>query len=68
MENWKSTMAFMVFIGVYIFSVVKGAGLGVIDVTGFIALYSSLFMMLRSDFTADMLSKLIDNIKLDKTP
>ena len=66
MENWKSTGAFVIFVVAYVFAVYTGMSIGVIEAAGFIALYSSLFMMFRSDFTKEMLTKLIDNIKIGK--
>ena len=61
-SNWKSTGAFIVFVSVYIHSVLSGKSDNVVDSTGWIALLSSLFMMFRSQITADMLSKLIENV------
>jgi hypothetical protein len=66
MKNWKSTLAFFIFVGVYMFSIFKGKTAPIIEVAGYIALYSSIFMMFRSDFTTDLLTKLIDNIKIGK--
>ena len=66
MSNWKSTLSFVIFVGIYIYSIYDGRDSSVIEIVGYIALYSSLFMMFRSDFTKDMLSKLIDNIKIGK--
>jgi len=65
-KNWKSTLAFLIFIGTYMYAIMTTKPNGVIETTGFIALYSSIFMMFRSDFTANMLEKLIDNIKIGK--
>jgi len=66
MKNWKSTLAFFIFIGIYVYAIMNSKPDGVIETTGFIALYSSLFMMFRSDFTSEILGKLIDNIKIGK--
>ena len=66
MKNWKSTLAFFVFIAVYVFTIIETKTDGVIETAGFIALYSSIFMMFRSDFTSNMVEKLIDNIKIGK--
>jgi len=65
-KNWKSTLAFFIFIAVYMFTVYKNMDPDVIETTGFVALYSSIFMMFRSDFTKDLLGKIIDNIKIGK--
>lgn len=63
-KNWKSTLAFFVFIGIYVYAIMTTKSNGIVETAGFIALYSSIFMMFRSDFTSDMLSKLIDNINI----
>ena len=55
-------MAFFVFVGAYIFTIYKERPVGVLEITGYIALYSSLFMMLRSEMTAELASKLIDAV------
>lgn len=64
--NWKSTLAFFVFIGIYVYAIMSTKSDGVVETAGFIALYSSIFMMFRSDFTTELLTKLIDNIKIGK--
>jgi len=66
MENWKSTGAFILFIGAYMFTLAAGKPVDMVEVTGGIALYSSLFMMFRSDFTKEMFSKVIDKINIGK--
>ena len=66
MKNWKSTLAFFLFIAIYIYSVLGNKSDGIVEATGDIALLSSLFMMFRSDFTSAMVEKLIDNIKIGK--
>jgi len=63
MKNWKSTLAFFIFIGVYIYTICVGKQEGVVSVTGYVALYSSIFMMFRSDFTTELLGKVVDNLK-----
>lgn len=63
MKNWKSTFAFVIFVGVYVYSVISKDS-KVIDITGNIALISSIFMMMRSNITKDIFSKLVDNIKI----
>ena len=66
MKNWKSTLAFFIFIAIYVFAILSSKPDEVIETAGYIALYSSIFMMFRSDFTASILEKLIDNIKVGK--
>ena len=61
MKNWKSTIAFFIFVGIYVYSVyIKSYE--IVDTVGYIALFSSIMMMFRSDITGDLLSKLIDVI------
>ena len=65
-KNWKSTLAFFIFIGVYVYTIMTTKSNGIVETSGYIALYSSIFMMFRSNFTSDMIAKLIDNIKIGK--
>jgi len=65
-KNWKSTVAFFVFIAVYVYAISTNKTNEIVETSGYIALYSSIFMMFRSDFTAELLSKLVDNIKIGK--
>ena len=65
-KNWKSTFAFMVFIAVYVYTVYNGSGDNVIEVAGYIALYSSVFMMLRSEMTTSIVEKLVDNLNIGR--
>jgi hypothetical protein len=66
MKNIKSTVAFLIFIGIYVYAMISDKTEGAIETAGYIALYSSIFMMFRSDFTSSMIEKLIDNIKIGK--
>jgi len=61
-KNWKSTVAFMIFVGAYVYSIYAGKSDSVVDTSGYVALLSSLFMMFRSQVTSDMLSTLIENV------
>jgi len=65
-KNWKSTMAFIIFIGVYVYTIKTGKDAPVIEITGYIALYSSLFMMFRSQFTTSIIEKIVDKIQFNK--
>ncbi len=62
-KNWKSTGAFFTFVGAYIYTLTNGSVVGVVETSGYIALYSSLFMMLRAEATTKLLDKLTDRIK-----
>jgi len=63
MKNWKSTSAFFIFVGIYIYSVISNRAGDVVETAGYVALLSSLFMMFRSQITTDMLSKIVDNMR-----
>lgn len=67
MKNWKSTLAWAVFMGVYIYTIqMAELNPDVIETAGYIALISSVFMMFRADFTKEAINKLIENIKIGK--
>ena len=66
-SNWKSTLAFFIFIGIYVYSMYVDKSASIVEVAGYIALYSSIFMMFRSDFTTELLTKVVDNIKIGKS-
>ncbi len=63
MKNWKSLLAFFIFVFLYGWSVLTKMEIGVIEVTGFIALYSMAFMMLRSDVLAQVVESLTEIVK-----
>ncbi len=66
LKNWKSTVAFTLFIGIYVYVIYDNRSVGVVEIAAYIALWSSLFMMFRSQITTDLIGKLIDNIKIGK--
>lgn len=59
-------MAFFIFIGVYVYTILEGSTDPVVSTAGTIALISSVMMMFKSDITTEMLGRLIDNIKIGK--
>ena len=63
-KNWKSTGAFFLFVGAYIYSMYMGKNADIVEVAGYVALYSSVFMMLRSQMTSSILEKIVDKIKV----
>lgn len=65
-KNWKSTSAFFIFIGIYIWAIYSDKNADIIDVVAYVALYSSLFMMFRNDMTKELLSKIVDKIDMGK--
>ena len=63
MKNWKSLLAFLLFIFLYGWAVLTEMDVGVIDVTGFIALYAMTFMMLRSESLTKVVESLTEIVK-----
>tara|TARA_R110001632_G_scaffold6729_2_gene27339 strand:+ start:263 stop:457 length:195 start_codon:yes stop_codon:yes gene_type:complete len=63
MKNWKSTIAFFIFVAVYLYAVINKDS-QIVETTGFVALYSSLFMMIRSQMTTDIIEKILNKISL----
>lgn len=62
MKNWKSTLAFFVFVSAYIYTLYKAMDANVVEVSGYIALWSAMFMMLRNEMTPKLIEKLIETI------
>ncbi len=63
MKNWKSFLAFFLFIFLYGWAVLTNMKIGVVETTGFIALYSMAFMMLRSEALAKVVESLTEIAK-----
>ena len=63
MKNWKSLSAFLLFIFLYGWAVLTKMDIGVIEATGFIALYAMAFMMLRNEALAKVVQSLTEIIK-----
>ena len=66
MKNWKSFISWLLFMLAYNYSLYTDKPEGIVYITGLFAVFMSLAMMFRSEFTADMIAKLIDNIKLGR--
>ena len=63
-KNWKSTTAFFIFVGAYVYSMYMDKDADIVEVAGYISLYSSVFMMLRSQMTTSILEKIVDKVKV----
>lgn len=63
MKNWKSFLAFLLFVFLYGWAVLTNMKIGVVETTGFIALYSMAFMMLRSEALAKVVESLTEIAK-----
>jgi len=62
-RNWKSFVAFFLFIFLYGFSVYTTKSDNVVSTTGFIALYAMAFMMLRSEALGQVVNSLTEIVK-----
>lgn len=74
MKNWKSTLSFILFIGIFLYSIVSviaiaqaGAVISspiaaVVSTSGWIAATMAIAMMFRSDMNSELIAKLIDSI------
>ena len=60
MKNWKSTLFSLLFVAVYVYAIYDNKSVGVIDITGYIALWAMMFLMLRNEMTPKLIEKLID--------
>ena len=64
MKNWKSNTAFFVFVLAYPFTILYKFNSEIVSTSGTIALVAMTLMMFRSKITTDIISKLVDNIKI----
>jgi len=64
MKNWKSFVAFFLFIAIYAYTTFGDKSEAVIWNTGLIALIAFLAVMSRSDMGAKLVDSLIEIIKL----
>jgi hypothetical protein len=62
-KNWKSFLAFFLFIFLYGYSVYTDKSDNIVSVTGFIALYAMAFMMLRSEALTKVVESLTEIVK-----
>jgi len=66
MKNWKSLLSWFLFMVAYNYTLYTGKEEPIVYTAGLFAVFMSFAMMFRSEFTSDMIAKLIDNIKLGK--
>jgi len=66
MKNWKSLMAWVMFMASYNFAVYTGKPDSIVYTTGLFAVLMSFAMMFRADFTKDMVAKLVDKVSLGR--
>lgn len=62
-QNWKSMLAFLLFMFMYGWSVLMRMETGAIEATGFIALCAMAFMMLRGEALAKVVESLTEILK-----
>ena len=63
MNNWKSLLAFVLFITAYAYAIIYELSDDKVETTGLIALFSMLFMMLRSDKLTEITAGLVEALK-----
>lgn len=63
MNNWKSLLAFILFIAAYAYAIIYELSDDKVETTGLIALFSMLFMMLRSDKLTEITVGLVEALK-----
>lgn len=64
-KTWKSTVAFFLFLVIYAYTVYDNRSSEVIDITGYIALISMAFMMLRDKRLGDLIDRVV-SMKFNK--
>lgn len=63
MKNWKSTLAFWVFVSTYVYSVFDIKQVSIIEITGYFLLLSMLFLMLRSEDLTEIIKDISSGFK-----
>lgn len=61
--NWKSFVAFFLFIGIYAYTVYQDKDAAVLETTGYIALYAMAFMMVRNEKFASVIDTVNSVVK-----
>ncbi len=62
-KNWKSFIGFFLFLTVYAYTVFTDKSADVMNITGYIALYSMLFIMARSESLSEVIKAITDVMK-----
>ena len=62
-KNWKSFLAFFLFMGIYAYTAFSDKSEGVIWNTGLLALIALLAIMSRTDLGAQLMSTVVELIK-----
>jgi len=62
-KNWKTNTAFLVFIAMYIYSVVTKMEVEKISTVGYISMFSTFAMMIRSEALTTILTNMSEKFK-----
>lgn len=62
MKNWKSNLAFIAFVGSYVYAVIE-TNISMVELTGYFTLVGMLFMMLRSEDLGTIVKELATGLK-----
>ena len=62
-KNWKTNTSFLVFIAMYIYSVVTKMEVEKISIVGYIAIFSTFAMMIRSEALTTILTNMSEKFK-----
>lgn len=63
MKNWKSTIGFLTFVGAYVYTVHKSYAPTIIETTGYLLLFATLFVMMRSENLTEIVKDLAAGFK-----
>jgi len=63
MKNWKSSVAFLLFMGAYGYSLYGDKSGAIVDTTGYLALFAMLFVMIRNETLEQVVRDLADGFK-----
>lgn len=63
MQNWKSFIAFLLFMFLYGYTVFAGKDADVVETTGYVALFAMALIMLRNEALTSVVKSLTEIIK-----
>lgn len=63
MRNYKSWLAFMTFLGAYIYALLENKSDIIVDTTGTLLLVATMLMMVRSEVLGKLVINLSDGLK-----
>ena len=63
MKNWKSSIAFLLFMSAYRYSLYSDKSGAIVDTTGYLALFAMLFVMMRNEVLEQVVKDLAGGFK-----